>query len=109
MPATILAAADVKPEYAMDGVNLLGGQSREHLICETFGCYKREFQHRMLRWGNYKYIAHENDFDEFYNLKTDPFELHNLIHETEYCRQLEEAKARMLDTAKQYGDSFTVT
>ncbi|SQB10762.1 arylsulfatase [Enterocloster clostridioformis] len=93
----------------MDGVNLLGGQSREHLICETFGCYKREFQHRMLRWGNYKYIAHENDFDEFYNLKTDPFELHNLIHETEYCRQLEEAKARMLDTAKQYGDSFTVT
>lgn len=108
LPATVLAAAGVKPEYEMDGMNLLGGPPREHLMCETFGCYKREFPQRMLRWGNYKYIAHNHDLDEFYDLIKDPFELHNLIHEKSCTVQLEEAKNRLRDTVKQYGDDFVV-
>ena len=108
LPVTILAAADVQPEYAMDGINLFGGRPREHLMCETFGCYKREFPQRMLRWKNYKYIAHDHDLDEFYDLEKDPFELHNLICEKS-CRDLvKEVERRLKDSVKQYENRFMV-
>ncbi len=108
LPVTILAAAGVRPEYTMDGVNLLGGQPRKQLMCETFGCYKREFPQRMLRWGRYKYIAHVDDLDELYDLETDPFELNNLIMADCFRGVVGEAKERLREAVRQYGDHFQV-
>jgi arylsulfatase A-like enzyme len=31
----------------------------------------------MLRWRNWKYVAHLDDRDELYDLDDDPYELHN--------------------------------
>lgn len=41
-------------------------------MCETYGCYRYEFVQRMLRWKQYKYIAHCGDLDELYDLERIP-------------------------------------
>lgn len=105
IPATVLAAADAEPHRAMDGIDLLGETRREHLMCETYGCYQKEFVQRLLRWQQYKYVAHYKDSDELYDLAQDPFELHNLIDDTRYVDILQEMQERLLREMRISGDT----
>ena len=48
-------------------------------MLESHGHYERWVFQRMLRWRNWKYVAHLDDKDELYDLETDPYELCNRI------------------------------
>ncbi|MDR2023800.1 MAG: sulfatase-like hydrolase/transferase [Hungatella sp.] len=104
IPATITSLCGAHPRYVMDGIDLLDGPRREHVMCETTGCYKREFVQRMLRWKNYKYIAHFEDMDELYDLNADPFELNNLIGNVEFSGVLSEMRRRLKREMMLLGD-----
>lgn len=101
---TVLELGGATKALKTDGINILGEEPREHLMCETFGCYRYEFVQRMLRWKQYKYIAHFGDIDEFYDLEVDPFELKNRIEDTSYGGILKEMRKRLLEEMTRYGD-----
>lgn len=50
----------------------------------------------MIRSRDYKYVARQYEEDEFYDLKKDPGELHNAIHDPEYREIILDMKERML-------------
>jgi arylsulfatase A-like enzyme len=50
---------------------------RDDLMLESHGHYGDRVFQRMLRWRNWKYVAHLDDRDELYDLDDDPYELHN--------------------------------
>ncbi len=54
---------------------------RDDLLLESHGHYGQCVFQRMLRWRNWKYVAHLDDRDELYNLDADPYELHNRSHD----------------------------
>lgn len=74
-------------------------------MCETYGCYRYEFVQRMLRWKQYKYIAHCRDMDELYDLEKDPFEMENRIEDEGYRAVLGEMKMRLKNEMLRYGDT----
>ena len=51
----------------------------------------------MARMGNYKYTKRLYELDEFYDLKKDPYELHNEINNPVYASIIQEMKMNMLD------------
>jgi len=82
---TILEAAGADLPDPMDGRSMVDlvqrpGQAawREDLMCQHHGHGAPHFQ-RLLRHGNYKYVAHLDDRDELYDLSRDPYELDNLL------------------------------
>lgn len=78
--ATILAAAQVKPTRALDGINLLLGlRGRRGPIPRTlYWSYKRAEQRRWaVREGDWKYIV-DNGNEYLYNLALDEVEKINL-------------------------------
>lgn len=47
----------------------------------------------LLREGDWKYSLWENDIPELYNLRADPFELHNVAAQPENSRRCRDMKA----------------
>lgn len=86
LPVTMLDSAGLTFRDPVHGRSLLplacNGQDsswRNSLMCETYGHgYGVTIRARMVVEGDYKYVANENDIDELYNLKADPYELENL-------------------------------
>lgn len=91
LPVTAMAAAGAEPGFPVDGINILN-EHRECLMSESFGCFAREFEQKMYRWSNYKYIAHESGEEELYDLQEDPFELHNLAPIPAFAQQLRQGQ-----------------
>jgi len=60
-------------------------------------CHGQRFFYtqRVLWWQDYKYVFNGFDQDEFYDLKSDPHELHNLAQEAHLRPIIEEMAARM--------------
>jgi arylsulfatase A-like enzyme len=60
-------------------------------------CHGQRFFYtqRVLWWQEYKYVFNGFDQDEFYDLQSDPHELHNLAQETNLRPLIEEMAARM--------------
>ena len=50
----------------------------------------------MVRKGDYKYIERLYEENELYDLKNDPFELNNLIHDEKHSELVQEMKHRLL-------------
>lgn len=69
----------------------------EHMVKRHYG----------IRTDRYKLIHFYNDIDEweFYDLKTDPEEMHNLIHSGEYAEKIEEVKKKLEDLQELYEDT----
>jgi len=109
IPATVLAFGGAVAGHKLDGFDLLGTHKREQLMCQAFGCYKREFEQRMLRWGKYKFIAHNNDIDELYDLERDSFELTNLSSAYEYQQIVAEMQMRLLTEMEHACDNTFAT
>ena len=58
----------------------------DDLMAETFGHgYGEDINSRMLVHGDYKLIANKESIAELYNLRTDPFELHNLYEDPAFA------------------------
>lgn len=87
--ATILDAADAKPEHhplPMDGESLLpfarNEKVRDHMICDHYGHSGDISFQKILYSDGWKYVSVWGDDDELYNLTNDPFELHDKINDT---------------------------
>lgn len=58
----------------------------------------------MMRFDHYKYTYRLYEEDEFYDLDSDPYELHNAINEQQYKGIIADAKNMMLDWLVETGD-----
>jgi len=63
----------------------------------------------MIVTDRYKYVWNENDMDEFYDLKKDPFEIKNLINDDEYYDLIVNMKSRLESWRLKTGDKVTKT
>ena len=85
---TVLDAADCG-DPPLDGASLMplgadpASADRPRLSCQHHGAFRVEHFQRLLRTGNWKYVAHLDDYDELYDLERDPCELRNLSVEPE--------------------------
>ncbi|MBD3197954.1 MAG: sulfatase-like hydrolase/transferase [Candidatus Lokiarchaeota archaeon] len=97
---TFLELADNKFKNTIDGESLvplfknIDSEWRDDIFCETHGHFTT-IVGRLVVYDHYKYIYNEGYKDELYDLKEDPFELENLIDNSEYGGILKELKERL--------------
>jgi arylsulfatase A-like enzyme len=109
---TILDAAGTFFDKDIDGRSLLplctqqDIEWRNDLMCETHGHYINHLG-RLVVTDRYKYIWNEGDLDELYDLKEDPFELKNLIHNKSHIDVLGDMKKRLAKWRQKTGDIVT--
>ncbi|MGL6175152.1 MAG: sulfatase-like hydrolase/transferase [Cellulosilyticaceae bacterium] len=78
---------------------------REEIMSETHGHgYGEEVVSRMIAHNGYKYIWTKNNLCELYHLAEDPFELKNLIDDTDYAEVLQDMKVRLAKWQEQTND-----
>jgi choline-sulfatase len=53
------------------------------------------YTQRIVWWGRHKYVLNGFDFDELYDLETDPYEMHNLAPDPAYADLAREMASRM--------------
>ncbi len=111
---TMLEAAGTKYSNPVDGVSLFplfknaNAKWRTELMTETFGHMQPHFGRVLISESGFKYIYNENDMDELYNLKEDPFELDNLVFKEENSKVLEEMKTKLAKIRKETGDNYSL-
>lgn len=109
---TFLDAAGISFNDPIDGHSLLpivtqrDVQWRNDLMCETHGHWTNHVG-RLVVTNRYKYVWNEDDIDELYDLKKDPFELKNLINNIEYKDILVDMKARLKNWRLKTGDDVS--
>lgn len=94
---TLLDLADAKPQTPLMGKSLRPlldkptANVRGHVISECVGPPDRRLGtgHRMVRTGHLKYILSSSDEEAFYDLRSDPFEIKNLIVEASQQDEIE--------------------
>jgi arylsulfatase A-like enzyme len=110
VPTVLEMGGSAVPEY-MDGQSLVpllcGGEItewRQELMAEHYGHKNFDGIQRVLYFGNYKYVAHQDDSDELYDLSRDPFEWNNLIDEPLMGGTLADLKEKLAKRMERYGD-----
>ena len=58
----------------------------------------------MIRWRNYKYVAHLDDRDELYDLAEDPYEQHNAIGDPECAAALKQLRELTVELMEKHED-----
>ncbi|MBD3254126.1 MAG: sulfatase-like hydrolase/transferase [Candidatus Lokiarchaeota archaeon] len=79
---------------------------KNDLMVETHGTFHLHVG-RMVVTTQYKYIWNDEDLDELYDLKDDPYELNNLIKNPDYYEILEDMKKRLIEWRKHTKDNLT--
>ena len=109
---TFLDAAGISFNDPVDGQSLLplctqqDIEWREDLMCETHGHYIVHAG-RLIVTDRYKYVWNDDDMDELYDLKKDPFELKNLINNNEQTDLIINMKTRLEKWRQKTGDKIT--
>jgi N-acetylglucosamine-6-sulfatase len=110
---TVLEVAGVKKPMRMDGQSmlpLLTGKTtpwRDAVFYEYY--WERNFPQTPtvhgIRTDQYKYMHYHGiwDIDEFYDLKNDPAEMHNLINSPEHRAIITDLNRRLFDWLDQTG------
>jgi arylsulfatase A-like enzyme len=84
---TVLEAAGIRPAVAMDGRSLLDGTKRDHMLLEY---WRIKHPNDVPTWAalytrRYEYVEYDAGgkvvFREYYDLRHDPWELTNLLHD----------------------------
>jgi len=97
---TILDAAGTEFSQFIHGKSILNIFNddkvdwREDIMCETNGHITKHLG-RALIHNQYKYVYNEKDLDELYNLEEDPYELRNLIKNSEYKELISDMKNKL--------------
>lgn len=89
-------------------VELLKGRQPEEWREFAFSNYNGQqfglYVQRMIRNNDWKYIWNSTDIDELYNLRTDPWEMKNLISEFEYKDTLKYLRHELYKSLKNRKD-----
>jgi len=92
---------------------LLRGESpadwREDVVATYHGAQFGLYEQRMLRDRRFKYVWNPTDVDELYDLAADPWELRNLIGQSEYAETLRDMRQRLLARLTAQGDGIVRT
>lgn len=111
--ATILKAAGCTPTDAYgygDGRplnELLNHPSlpwSDEIMCEGMGAFSVIVTQRMFRKGRYKYVFNGADRDQFFDMETDPLEMHNRIDDPACAAALYRVKNACADWMQAHGD-----
>ena len=109
--ATILELADLDPSPAVDSRSLLPlarGEDvawRDELVAEYHG-HHFPYPQRMLRDARYKLVVNPESWNELYDLRTDPHELHNRYDQPELRPVREDMLRRLYRALRERGDNF---
>ncbi len=100
---TILDVAGVKPPKPVDGESILplmmGQESNGRT--EVFGEYHNHFyigRQRMVRDHDYQFTFNNSEKGELYDLKKDPYQMHNVCYDPAYA----DVKKKYLDIMSKY-------
>lgn len=103
IPITLLDAAGLRFTQEVHGLSLLNlvkngnGGWRNSFFGETAGHgYVERIHGRLVVKDEYKLICFENQIDELYDLKKDPYEMNNLATRSEYQEKMRELKQELL-------------
>lgn len=110
--STLLDLAGIKdPESRRHGrsvMPLLRGEAVKdwpgEVVVECSGVGPALHSSRMIRRGSLKYVFHCGGVDEFYDLASDPHEMHNLALSEKANGRLEEMRARLGKWMRDHGD-----
>ena len=85
VPVTIMDAVEIEPSNPMDGRSMLIDESRDRILLEFFN-EQGVPSWASLRTPRYQYVEYYRDnetmsFREYYDLRTDPWQLVNLLHD----------------------------
>ncbi len=110
--ATILELAGAQGDPITDGKSLssqLGGkdEGRKFAFSTYNGTEDGFFLQRMVRCAEYKYIWNLTDVDELYDLKKDPHELKNEVHNPEYADVLKMLRLQLVEELKACDDPLS--
>ncbi len=83
-------------QFAFTERQKLGRYEERKLKWPRYKIFYSEGEKYAIQNGNFKYIMRTKSFDEFFNLKEDPFELNNLISSDEYKSDRIRLKNRLL-------------
>lgn len=87
---------------------LLKGESPENWREYGFSNYNGQqfglYVSRMIRDGRYKYVWNPTDMDEFYDLESDPWEMHNAIGDPAYERHIERMRRALYEDLQKRSD-----
>ncbi len=110
--ATMLAAAGVPIPTSMSSRSLLplcAGSNMDdwpsELICEHNG-HGEEILQRIIIDDQFKYVAALYDGDELYDLKEDPYELRNLVNDSQYQKILSYLRNRIIEHIEKTDDQI---
>jgi arylsulfatase A-like enzyme len=78
---------------------------RTEMVCEFHG-HHFPYAQRMIRDERFKYVANPEGIDEFYDLESDPDELHNLVSLPACAGQLKNMRLRLYRELISRGDKF---
>lgn len=103
IPATVADLANADGVKEMDGRSLLPllrdaktpSDWPDHAVAQTWGAHFG-YEARMIVTDRWKYVFNPADTDELYDLKSDPWELHNLINEPAHAQTLRGMRDRLM-------------
>ncbi|MGH9470827.1 MAG: sulfatase/phosphatase domain-containing protein, partial [Terriglobia bacterium] len=77
----------------------------EHILCAYYGG-EYLYTQRIAITERYKYVFNGFDFDELYDLHTDPEEMHNRVADPSYAAVADDMRARIYELMAQLGDPY---
>ncbi len=80
--------------------------TRQEAVSSLNGAQFGLFTQRCIKTDDWKYVWNATDIDELYNLRDDPWELNNLIHDPSCTSEVESLRARLLEVLCREGDPF---
>ena len=90
IPVTIADYACGSFGVPTDGISLrplLDGEKRgrDYFVAETHGHFQKHYARAVCR-GDFRFIYNRDMVDELYDLRNDPYQMHNLCNEANYFR-----------------------
>ncbi len=112
LPPTLLEWAELPPRPDFHGASLTpllsGEQSGHAWRTEVVSTYNGQqfglYNQRMIRSSTFKYVWNLTDVDELYDLRQDPEELSNIIHDPASGDILSELRNKLYLELKRHGD-----
>ena len=78
----------------------------DEIMTEGMGAFSVIVTQRMFRKGQYKYVFNGADKDQFFDSKTDPREMHNLIDDPAYKQIIHDVKVACADWMTEHNDQI---